>query len=650
MSAISPGEVDEPGGRPDLAAPFRKFLGAEPAPLLVVHDDLSEAVAIEGGTEHADKVTYLSLGDAGRMPEPGDRWQGVLLAVSDRASLRRAASTLPLIGPSRAVACWVGEARDPLALIPQEEWPELRTMTSRRTPGGAVFLAARFAQQVSVRDVLAHVAQVNTEGPHGNGGLFLSVLRDVAEAATPSDPSVVLVDTPQEASDPERPVPPDVLLVGPDDATPVLPVHPTTERSPVALAMRGPLAPAVDEAVLNPRGFGRNWRDPVTDLVVAGPDRFEIAVPGEWRLGIEAVRGANEKAVKRLRRLQALRIEWPADDLTDTAQLHARTVAGFAMAGVPMISAEGSTPSAVGRETLGDDLADLISSPVETAHQLRREEHSVRLRRAALLQHSVGAWRERVAAAGDAHYRMLKPVSVLLATKRPHQLDFALRQVAKQRGVDLELVLIGHGWEPDEAMIRERLGDLPVQVGSLPAEARFGAVLNEAVRRASAEILVKIDDDDWYGPHALLDLLLARHYSGAEMVGTTAEFTYLEQEQITIRRNDLSERSARFVAGGSMMMDRGHLREWGGFRGVRRFVDASLLDSALSAGASIYRGHGLGYVMRRGATGGHTWQADLDVFLDPTRLADRWPGFVTSELLEVDEVDLPHGLLDSPGG
>lgn len=631
--------------QPDLAAPFRKFLGGEPAPLLVVHDELSEAVATATRDEHGEKVTYLPLGEAGWMPEPGARWQGVLLAVSDRASLRLAASHLPLMGPTRAVACWVGEARDPLALIPSEEWPELRTMTSRRTPGGAVFIAARFAQQVSARDVLQHLAQLNTEGPHGNGGLFLSAVRDVVEAVTPSDPSVVVVEEAAQASDPERPVPPDVVLVGPDGPTPTLPVHPVTERSPVALAVRGPLAPAVDEAVLNPRGFGRGWRDDVADLRVVGPDRFEVEVPGQWRLVVDAVRGANEKAVKRLRRLEALRITWPADDLTDTARLHARTVAGFAMAGVPMIAAPGSVASAVGRETVGDALADLIATDVETAHQLRREEHSIRLRRAALLQHSVGAWRERVAAAGDAYYRMLRPVSVLLATKRPHQLDFALRQIAKQRGVDLELVLVAHGWEPDEASIREQLGDIPVQVAALPADAQFGAVLNEAVRRASAEILIKIDDDDWYGPHAVLDLLLARHYSGADMVGTTAEFTYLEQERTTVRRNDLSERSARFVAGGSMMFDRGHLREWGGFRGVRRYVDASLLDAALSAGATIYRGHGLGYVMRRGATG-HTWQAGLDVFLDPTRLADQWPGFVTSELLEVADVDLPQGLVD----
>ena len=59
------------------------------------------------------------------------------------------------------------------------------------------------------------------------------------------------------------------------------------------------------------------------------------------------------------------------------------------------------------------------------------------------------------------------------------------------------------------------------------------------------------------------------------------------------------------------MVDRGLLHEVGGFRSVRRHVDAQLIAAVRAAGGATYRTHGLGYVLRR-TDSGHTWQADLD--------------------------------------
>ncbi len=251
------------------------------------------------------------------------------------------------------------------------------------------------------------------------------------------------------------------------------------------------------------------------------------------------------------------------------------------------------------------------------------------------------AWRQRVAAAAGVHYDAYPSVSILLATKRPHQLEFALKQIVKQQGADLELVLAAHGWTPDPERVRAVLGDTAVTILSLEQETSFGDVLNAAAAAASGELVLKFDDDDWYGPDVVSDLLLARNYSGADLVGSTAEFTFLEPAWRMIRRNDEAEREARFVAGGTMMLDRSTLHSLGGFRSVHKYVDASLLASAHAAGALVYRTHGLGYVMRRSA-GGHTWQADLDYFLNPKRIADQWEGFVTSELLVHGDDELPE--------
>jgi glycosyltransferase involved in cell wall biosynthesis len=232
-------------------------------------------------------------------------------------------------------------------------------------------------------------------------------------------------------------------------------------------------------------------------------------------------------------------------------------------------------------------------------------------------------------------------VSVLLTTMRPHQLDFALRQLARQRDADFELVLATHGWEADEAKVREALPGRDVVLVPRSKDVFFGDVLNDAFEAASGDVLLKVDDDDWYGPHAVVDLLLARRYSGADVVGMPSEFVHLAELGITTRRNHPTEIFNRFVAGGTIMADRDVVRSVGGFRPVRRFVDAQLLSGIEAAGGRIYRTHGLGYVLRRLASGHHTWQVEADSFRKEGIVDREWDGFHASRELAVDERDLP---------
>src|SRR3546814_4160503 len=99
-------------------------------------------------------------------------------------------------------------------------------------------------------------------------------------------------------------------------------------------------------------------------------------------------------------------------------------------------------------------------------------------------------------------------------------------------------------------------------------------VRSAAAGAADGDVLLKMDDDDWYAPDVVADLLRARAYSGAELVGMPAEFHYLAPRDLTVKRGHPTEVYARFVAGGTMMVDREVLREVGGFRSVRKYVDA----------------------------------------------------------------------------
>lgn len=346
-----------------------------------------------------------------------------------------------------------------------------------------------------------------------------------------------------------------------------------------------------DERVLNPIGFG-----PADGPLV------------ELRT-LDTAGGPTERMVRELRGARGVRVAWgePGDR---------ETVAGLAMAGVPLVGQlpPGGFPAA---------LVEAVAAPVDLADPLAREEHSLVVRRAAL---------DAFATYAD---RGLPAVSVLLATRRPEMLEHALRQVARQRRVSpLELVLAPHGFDPDPGLVRAALGTLPVSVVPQDADTLFGDVLAAAAEAASGDVVLKMDDDDWYAPDVVADLLRARAYSGAELVGMPAEFHYLTEQDLTVRRGHTSEHHAGFVAGGTMLVDRAFLAEVGGFRSVRKYVDAQLLAAVAAAGGATYRTHGLGYVLRRNPAG-HTWQADLDYLLDPARVAEVRPGFAPSRLMEL---------------
>ncbi|SFF17977.1 Glycosyltransferase involved in cell wall bisynthesis [Flavimobilis marinus] len=224
-------------------------------------------------------------------------------------------------------------------------------------------------------------------------------------------------------------------------------------------------------------------------------------------------------------------------------------------------------------------------------------------------------------------------VTVLLTTNRPHLVVSALRQIAAQTYPSLDVVVVLHGTGPLALTDDEdaELGHLLTNVVEVPASETFGEALAEGTRRASGPLLTKIDDDDLYGPEHVWDLVLARMYSGATVVGKQAEFVYLEAQDTTIQRKFRSEYYSEQVAGGTLLISLADLYSVGGWRPVPRAVDRALFQRVLREGGLTYVTHPTGFMYVRHGRG-HTWVKDDEHFL-PLAM-HHWPGIYREALGE----------------
>lgn len=218
-------------------------------------------------------------------------------------------------------------------------------------------------------------------------------------------------------------------------------------------------------------------------------------------------------------------------------------------------------------------------------------------------------------------------VSVVLATRRPQLLDTVAAMIRAQTYKQLEVVVVVHGGDPD-ALPSPDVGDLDLQVLAAPADRSLGHALRLGSDAASGELLTKMDDDDHYGPDHVLDLVLGRDVSGAEIVGKSTTIVHVEALDTTIRRViGVPETPVHRVAGGTILVGADELRSLGGWADLPRAVDSALMDAATDAGAMIYRPHDIGYLyVRHVADGGHTWSTDVGHFLANSR--EQWLGLL----------------------
>ena len=201
-------------------------------------------------------------------------------------------------------------------------------------------------------------------------------------------------------------------------------------------------------------------------------------------------------------------------------------------------------------------------------------------------------------------------VSALVSTIRPWQLEHVFQTVASQRGVEVELVLLTHGFEVASAeldRLRKTHAVEHVTLLSAGTDKSLGECLNQCVSAASGDVHTKMDDDDFYGPEYLSDQLHALDYSGADVVGKQAHYMYLEASNATLLRfPEWEHRYTRTVMGPTIMASADTFRGTP-FAALGSGEDSRFLKDAVANGLTVYSSDRFNYCQQR-AGSGHTWK------------------------------------------
>jgi len=321
---------------------------------------------------------------------------------------------------------------------------------------------------------------------------------------------------------------------------------------------------------------------------------------------------------------KAYKVFLNVNSVVDSPSMCARRIFEITASGTPVVTTESPAlarffPDAeIPSVATSDQAADVIKALLRSSELNDRSVHLGQRRIWA--EHTYAHRAEQILelVLPGRHQAVNPPsVSALVSTIRPHQLEHVFNIIGAQTGVEVELVLLTHGFTPDEEeleRLQEKYNVKQVTLLHEPESTSLGACLNLCLSAARHPVLTKMDDDDYYGPNYLADQVNALMYSGAEVVGKLAHFMYIASRNAALLRFDHMEHRFSHMVMGPTIMARREIFEQHPFEDRSRGEDTQFLKAVVDSGGRIYSSDRYNYYQHRGGSG-HTWTATDDELL-----------------------------------
>lgn len=151
-----------------------------------------------------------------------------------------------------------------------------------------------------------------------------------------------------------------------------------------------------------------------------------------------------------------------------------------------------------------------------------------------------------------------KKVLIIVCVNRPEYIKNIFNNYNNQAWQEKELIIIlkneGLSLKKWEKKARKHKN---VRVYQLPEEKNGGECINYAVNKTKATFIAKFNEEDYYAPHYLTDLIYAFNYTDADIVGKKAHYTYSEQNTtLFLRYPEEQNVFVNTLLGGTLLIKR----------------------------------------------------------------------------------------------
>jgi len=317
------------------------------------------------------------------------------------------------------------------------------------------------------------------------------------------------------------------------------------------------------------------------------------------------------------------------NSVEDSSSMLARRIYELCGCGTPIVSSPANS--------LKNELSEIVqvaNTPQESREKISRilddDIHALKIAaKGVRFVHSANTYRHRfseildkVAEGRDVERVERFRVTAVCVSKRPWFAANVARMLKAQNDVEVKVIYVAHGEETDESEVVTAFQEFEsFKFMRITGEDKVLADgLNLALDACDTDIVAKIDDDDHYGPHYLLDSCLALQYSGASLVGKTSFFCYVEStNDFALRFPGKHYRYFKRVQGGTLVWSRKmtvNLK----FTQVRQGTDSIFIKDLLDSGLKVFSADPFNFVHVRYSSGNnHTWAIDDAKFLEAAK-------------------------------
>lgn len=185
-------------------------------------------------------------------------------------------------------------------------------------------------------------------------------------------------------------------------------------------------------------------------------------------------------------------------------------------------------------------------------------------------------------------------VSVITITNRLNYINNIINNFSRQNIENKELIIIINNDEINVADYNKfALRYKNIQIYKIPQEISLGSCLNFATKKCNYPIISKFDDDDYYGPFYLDEVLKTFNKVDCQVIGKTKTYLYFEKYKKLMLKKFGYENSFVYTVLGSTLcfkidiLDKIYFRDLS-LREDKYFCDDCLMNKYKIYSTSIY--------------------------------------------------------------